>query len=69
MAKLAQTKNPPSKLVKVLAFCQDDVGGYGYKQYELDESVLGEPVESSLPDIFAIFVNNLISKSRELFGI
>lgn len=65
--KKQQSKKP--KKVKVLSFVMDNVGGFGYQEFEIDESLLGEPVDSSLPDVFAIFKNNLVSKAREIFGI
>lgn len=64
---MANNKKP--KKVKVLSFVMDDVGGFGFQEFEIDENLLGKPTDSSLPDVFAIFKNNLIHKARELFGI
>ena len=58
----------PEQLVKVLRLIREG-SAYGYEVYEVPESVLGEAVEKSLPDIFAIFVNTFIKKSRDMFGI
>jgi hypothetical protein len=46
-------------------------GAYGYVVYEIAESVLKEhanQVEKSEPDVYAIFVNNLIGVTRRIFG-
>lgn len=66
---MSNQNNKKPKKVRVLSFVKDETGGFGYEEFEIDESLLGKPVEASLPDVFAIFKNNLISKSRELFGI
>lgn len=56
-------------MTKVLRLIRDDFGAYGYEEYEVELSKLGEPISKSLPDIFAIFVNTFIKKAREMFGI
>jgi len=66
---VADKNSKKPKKVRVLSFVKDDVGGFGFQEFEIDENVLGEPTDSSLPDVFAIFKNNLIHKARELFGI
>lgn len=66
---MANPNNKKSKKVKVLSFVKDEVGGFGLQEFEIDESLLGKPIDSSLPDVFAIFKNNLVNKAREIFGI
>ena len=46
-------------------------GAYGYTIYEIPESVLlknSEVLEKSEPDVYAIFVNNIIGATRRIFG-
>lgn len=62
------TEKTPEQ-TKVLRLIRDDIGAYGFEVYEVPVSALGKPVEKSLPDIFAICLNDLNKKARELFGI
>lgn len=46
-------------------------GAYGLTIYELPGSVINEHAEvvyKSEPDVYAIFVNNIISATRRIFG-
>lgn len=59
------------KVVKLLAFSVKD-GAYGMVEYEIPEDVLkkqAKVISKTEPDIFAVFVNNITKKSRELLGI
>lgn len=59
------------KNVTVLSFFVKE-GAYGIEEYEIPAEILkkhGKKVKSPEPDIFAIFVNNLTKRSRELLGI
>lgn len=70
LEKETETKTKdPAQPVKVLRLIRDNFGAYGFEVYEVPESALGPAIEKSLPDIFAIFVNTFIKKSREIFGI
>lgn len=69
MAKKQEAKEP--KLVKVMLFTQNGIE-YGLKVIEINESDLlmhGKVVESTQPDIFPIFINQLVMKCREFFGL
>lgn len=64
-------KSDPQKKVKVLKFIRDE-GAYGFIEYEISEDLLsqeGKELDASQPDIFAIFINNLTKKCRDVFGI
>lgn len=61
-------KEEAKELIKVLRLIRE-ADAYGWVEYEVPESALGEPISKSLPDIFAIFINTLIPKARQLFGI
>lgn len=68
MAK-AQIKNQKqeSAKVKVIRLHKAE-GAYGFSVHEVDESALGEPIEKTEPDIWAIFNNQLSALTRHLFG-
>lgn len=68
MAK-AQNKSqkPESRKVKVIRLYQAE-GAYGFMVHEVDEDALGEPIEKTEPDIWAIFNNQLSALTRHLFG-
>lgn len=59
------------KKVKVMYLFKED-GGYGLQEIEIQKSVLdknGKVVDSALPDVFAVCVNNVIKKCRDIFEI
>ena len=67
---MASNKTPiVAKKVKVLAFIKDELGAFGFREYEVNEDQLGAPLDSSLPDIFAIFLMTLQNKVRDIFGV
>ena len=73
---MAKTQNKPqtdvvdTTKVQVIRLIKGE-GAYGLTIYELPESVLNQHatvVEKSEPDVYAIFVNNIINATRRLFG-
>jgi len=66
-----QAPQEEKKKVKLIRFVRDQ-GAYGLIEYEMSEEMLAKyckEVNSSLPDIFGIFINNLTKKAREIFEI
>lgn len=58
-------------LVKVIQLKREG-SGYGFVEYEIPAEALeehGKITHTSEPDIYAIFVNQLTKRSRELFEI
>jgi hypothetical protein len=58
------------KYIKVISLNRSE-GAYGYTVHEISEKALyanSEVVEKCQPDVYAIFVNNIISLTRSLFG-
>lgn len=58
-------KKSPEK-IKVIRLFKED-GAYGFEICEVLEDQL-KPIEKSVPDIFAIFTNQLTKATRDLFG-
>lgn len=59
------------KTVKILKF-NSGGGAYGLTEYEISEDALkkhGKKISETEPDIFAVFVNHLTRKSREILGL
>lgn len=78
MSKVTQDAKTPNPTVKVFFFYKDesDHGGfasaYGLIEIEISSDVLkkhGTIVSISEPDLFEIFMNNLMKKARDIFGI
>lgn len=64
-------KQEPGQLVKVIQLVREH-GGYGYVEYEISLDLLkahGKVLDKSEPDIYAIFVNQVTKKTRDIFGI
>lgn len=72
MAKQKDKEEVKPKPVKILSFYQKE-GAYGFKEFEIDQAHLdkfAKPVgEEVQPDIFAVCVNNIIRKVRDIFEI
>lgn len=65
-----QTDIVDSTKVQVIKLTKTD-GAYGLIVYELPSSVMQEHaqiVDKSEPDVYAIFVNNIIGATRRIFG-
>lgn len=66
-------KPEPKEDVKVkVMYLFKEEGGYGVQEIEISKSVLdkqGKVLDRSNPDIFAICLNNITKKCRDLFEI
>ena len=70
MAKKAEPKALSGQNTKVIHLIKKD-GGYGYVEIELPQEVVesGKVLSRSEPDIYAIFVNEMTKKTRDIFEI
>jgi hypothetical protein len=66
-------KPEPKEDVKVkVLYLYKEENGYGVKEIEISKSVLdkqGKELSKAEPDIFAICINNIVKKCREVFEI
>lgn len=61
----------PTEMIKVLTLTVEE-GAYCMTEYEIPQDVLkkhGKKLSRSEPDIFAILVNHMTKKAREVLGI
>lgn len=61
---------PEGSVVKVIKLTRGE-GAYGFNIYEVPEAVFNQHaqvIEKLEPDIYHIFVNNIIAATRRLFG-
>ncbi len=63
-------KQEPVELVKVLHFFRDG-SGFGFVEVEIPKSTLtqGKTTYNTEPDVFAICINQLTKRVRDLFEI
>lgn len=57
-------------IVKVIKLTRSE-GAYGFNVYEVPEAVFNQHaqvIDKVEPDVYAIFVNNIIDATRRLFG-
>lgn len=68
---MAKAEIKKDQTVKAIVFFREE-GAYGFKEYELQESLLdrySEKPKIIQADVFAICASNLTKKAREIFGI
>lgn len=56
---------------KILTFFREE-GAYGFQEVEIPSAILqehGVVISKPSADVFAIFLNNITKKTREIFGI
>lgn len=68
---MAKPEVKPPKLVKIMSFYKE-ANAYGIKELEIDQAILdkhAKVIDAPMADVFAVCVNAIIKKSRDIFEI